>query len=98
MFLCLNSDIGNQFEFVQQAWVNNPKFDGGVESIDPIAGQPMRAGHPTTFVVPEQPVHRRVEGWSPAIRVRGGAYFFLPGMNALRALAGEDDSGPKRRA
>jgi deferrochelatase/peroxidase EfeB len=27
-FICLNADLGRQFEFIQNFWINNPKFDG----------------------------------------------------------------------
>lgn len=37
-FLCFNSDIERQFEFVQQQWCNNPKFAGLNSDADPIVG------------------------------------------------------------
>ena len=88
-FICLNANISRQFEFIQQTWVNNPKFAGLYEDTDPLIGTrnppgPLTAG---TFTVPGEPVRRRVTGLPPFVEVRGGAYFFLPGMRALRYLA-----------
>jgi Dyp-type peroxidase family len=38
LFICLNSDIERQFEFVQQTWVNNPVFGGLNGEVDPLIG------------------------------------------------------------
>lgn len=37
-FLCINSDIGRQFEFVQHTWINNPRFANMYNELDPLAG------------------------------------------------------------
>jgi len=37
-FICLNSDIERQFEFVQQTWINNPVFAGLDGEVDPLVG------------------------------------------------------------
>nr|MBA3386955.1 peroxidase [Chthoniobacterales bacterium] len=37
-FICLNSDIERQFEFVQQTWINNPVFHGLTGEVDPLIG------------------------------------------------------------
>ncbi|HWK44744.1 MAG TPA: Dyp-type peroxidase [Stellaceae bacterium] len=42
MFVCYQSSIAGQFEFILQAWVNNPGFppaSGGKAGFDPILGQ-----------------------------------------------------------
>ena len=36
-FICLNANISRQFEFIQTAWIENPKFDG-LDERDPSAG------------------------------------------------------------
>jgi hypothetical protein len=41
----------------------------------------------STFTVPANPVRQRVTGVPPFVTVRGGAYFFLPGIRAVRYLA-----------
>jgi hypothetical protein len=41
-----------------------------------------------TFTVQARPFRQRVTGLPAFVMVRGGAYFFLPGIRALRFLAG----------
>ena len=84
-FICLNANIGRQFEFVQNTWLNNPKFAGLYDDSDPLVGQSKPYGG--TFTMPTQTVRRRVTGMPRFITVKGGAYFFLPGLSALRRLA-----------
>jgi Dyp-type peroxidase family len=92
-FLCLNADLGRQFEFVQQTWLKNPKFTGLYDETDPITGG--RAAAPSTpapppassFTVPESPVRRRLTRLPDFVTTRGGGYFFLPSLPAIRYLA-----------
>jgi Dyp-type peroxidase family len=89
-FICLNANIGRQFEFVQNAWIMNTKFDGLSEESDPLLGNRVPlAGCPVTntFSLPQQNgVRRRITGVPQFVTVRGGAYFFLPGIKTLRYL------------
>ncbi len=86
MFMCINANIERQFEFVQQTWINNPSFNGLYNERDPIFGN---SGSQTTgtMTIPRQPVRRRLSGLGGFVTVRGGAYFFLPSIKALRYLA-----------
>ena len=85
LFLCLNSDFERQFEFVQHTWLDNGFFAGLRGEVDPLVGaQPTDGGSHT---VPDSPVRRRVVGLPNFVTTRGGAYFFLPGVRALRYLA-----------
>lgn len=93
-FICLNANIARQFEFVQNAWIMSTKFDGLSRESDPLLGnrEPV-PGCPVTdvFSLPqEQGVRRQISALPQFVRVRGGAYFFLPGIRALRYLAGLD--------
>ena len=36
LFLCLNTDIARQFEFVQQTWMLNPNFATLFDETDPL--------------------------------------------------------------
>ena len=95
-FICLNANILRQFEFVQSAWLENSIFDGLSEETDPIVGnrRVLMSGRRTdTFSIPqENGLRRRVTGLPRFVTVRGGAYFFLPGIRALRYIA---ESGGK---
>jgi deferrochelatase/peroxidase EfeB len=90
-FLCLNANIARQFEFVQNAWMMGTKFAGLSDEGDPLMG----SRHPIpgclatdTFSVPrEDQVSRRLTSIPRFVTVRGGAYFFLPSLSALRYLA-----------
>lgn len=84
-FMALCANIVRQFEFVQHTWVNNPKFDGLYEDVDPLVGR--RGADGATFTIPSAPVRERVRGIPDFVTVRGGGYFFLPGLRALRYLA-----------
>ena len=84
-FLCLAANLSRQFEFIQHTWLNNPTFGGLYDDTDPLTGTRQPAG--TTFTVPQRPVRRRYHGLPQFVRTRGGGYFFLPGISALRYLA-----------
>ena len=84
-FMCLNANIERQFEFVQQHWCNNTKFGGLYDEADPAVGtQPDTGG---VFTAQGMPVRQRYHGIENFVTTRGGGYFFLPGIKALRHLA-----------
>ncbi|MEM9326880.1 MAG: Dyp-type peroxidase [Bacteroidota bacterium] len=98
-FICFNTDIDRQFEFVQQTWSNNIKFHNLYNDVDPIMGVQNggrdEAGHyqmaPTQFEVQASPVRKRYQDVPPFVKVRGGSYFFLPGRQALEYLSKSPD-------
>jgi Dyp-type peroxidase family len=83
-FICLVASLIRQFEFVQHTWLNNPTFHGLYDDTDPLTGSRHPRG--ATFAVPARPVRRRYRDLPQFVRTRGGAYFFLPGISALRYL------------
>ena len=89
-FICLVANIKRQFEFVQSAWLMGSKFDGLTES-DPLLGHrlPDPGDSPTDgFSIPQADgPDRRLNSLPQFVTVQGGAYFFLPGIRALRYLA-----------
>lgn len=93
-FICFNTDIGRQFEFVQNTWANSMKFDGLYADPDPVIAPHRDPADPATyaeevssFTVQRCPVRHRVSGLPRFVTIRGGAYLFMPGMKALRYLA-----------
>jgi Dyp-type peroxidase family len=84
-FICLNSDIERQFEFVQQTWLNNPVFAGLDGEVDPLVGNLQKGD--SIFTVQAEPLRQRVHNLSRFVVMKGGAYFFLPGLQALKYLA-----------
>ncbi len=87
-FLCINASIKGQFETVQQAWANNPRFNGLMDNPDPLMGQrdegPARLG---AHDIPGCPAGIRTSVLPRFVRVRGGVYAFMPSLTALRYLA-----------
>jgi len=84
-FICLNSDLERQFEFVQQTWIGSPVFGGLTGEVDPLVGH---TGKGDGFVsIPAEPFRLRVHGLRRFVTVRGGEYFFLPAIRALEYLA-----------
>ena len=81
-FMCLNTNVARQFEFIQQTWANSPKFAGLYDEPDPLLAP---SG---SFSMPADPVRRRVTGVPRFVTVRGGAYFMLPSLRAVRYLSG----------
>jgi deferrochelatase/peroxidase EfeB len=90
-FICLNANIGRQFEFLQNAWMMSTKFSAMTGESDPLIGnrEPVPGCSVTdSFIVPRQGgLSRRVCGLPQFVTVRGGAYFFLPSLRALRYFA-----------
>jgi len=90
-FICIVANIMRQFEFVQNSWVMSTKFDAMTEESDPLLGdREAITGCPitNTFSQPQQTgVRTRVMDVPRFVTVRGGAYFFLPSLSALRYLA-----------
>lgn len=90
-FICLGANIARQFEFVQGAWIAGTKFDRLAGEGDPLLGhrQPSPDGSPTNlFSIPQaKGPDKRLTALPSFVTVCGGAYFFLPGIRALRYLA-----------
>jgi len=93
-FICFNTDIGRQFEFVQNTWVNSPKFDGLYADPDALIAPHQDPADPAThpeevsrLTIQKCPVRHRVSGIPRFVTIRGGAYLFMPGINALRYLS-----------
>jgi len=84
VFICVNANLERQFEFVQHSWCNNPKFAGLYDEMDPLlATQPAEGGN---YTIQDAPARRRLTALPNFVTTRGGAYFFLPGLRALRHL------------
>ena len=73
-----------QYEFAQNVWANDPRFHELNNERDPFIGT-----HDGTYdmTIPKRPIRKKITGLPAFTTVRGGAYFFLPGIRALRFLA-----------
>jgi Dyp-type peroxidase family len=89
-FIVLNADLRRQYEFVQQLWINDPSFNGLDNDRDPLVGDDSTDGahkSPPEFTIQEKPLNRHLRDLSRFVVMRGGGYFFLPGIRAVRFLA-----------
>ena len=90
VFICFNTDISRQFEFVQHTWSNNRKFDGLYNDVDPIMGVQGSYNDntmdTTQFEVQACPYRKRYKNIPSFVTTKGGDYFFLPGIEAIDFL------------
>jgi len=73
-----------QFEFAQNVWINDKNFHELGNERDPIIGNQDGT---LEFKIPKRPIRKKITGLPAFTTVKGGAYFFLPGLKALRYLA-----------
>ena len=90
LFMCYQSDINKQFEFLQRTWADNPNFPDFAKPLiaagtgdDPIIGQDTDANAgqkwPTEWGRPNE-VSFNFGGY---VTLRGGEYFFAPSISFL---------------
>ena len=78
------ADLVRQFEFAQNVWINDKTFHELGNEHDPICGAQDGS---LDFTVPKRPIRKVHKGLPAFTTLTGGAYFFLPGMSAMRYLA-----------
>jgi len=83
------ASLVRQFEFAMNVWANDPHFHELGNERDPIFGT-----QDGTFdmTIPKRPIRKKIRGLPAFTTIRGGAYFFLPGIRALRYLASVSDA------
>ena len=82
-FLFVSAKAMDTIEFLQQEWINDGNFIGVGSERDPIIA---RQEEGAVFTIPREPVRRRVHGIETFNVLRGGEYFFMPSLSALRWL------------
>jgi deferrochelatase/peroxidase EfeB len=83
-FLFISAKAMATMEFLQQEWINNGNFMSLGAERDPNVGLQEEGA---TFTIPRAPVRRRIHGIDTFNVLRGGEYFFLPSLSALRWIA-----------
>lgn len=77
------ASLVRQFEFAMNVWANDPNFHELGNERDPIFGtQDGTFDH----TIPKRPIRKKIKGLPAFTTIRGGAYFFLPGIKALKYL------------
>src|SRR5438067_530620 len=79
-----------QFEFAQNVWANDRNFHELGNERDPIIGAQDGT---LEYKIPKRPIRKKITGLPAFTTVRGGAYFFLPGLKGLQYLS---SLGPAR--
>lgn len=74
-----------QFEFAQNVWINDRNFHELGNERDPFCGTQDGT---LEYKIPKRPIRKTIKGLPAFTTLTGGAYFFLPGLNGLRYLAG----------
>jgi len=82
-FLFISAKAMASIEFLQQEWINDGNFVGLGDERDPIVGVQEDGA---TFTIPRTPVRRRIHGIETFNVLRGGEYFFMPSLYALKWL------------
>lgn len=88
-FIALCADLERQFEFVQQTWINNPAFNE-LDEVDPLVGAQPSNPAKKTFTIQAGPTRQRVHDMRSFVHLNGGAYFFVPSIDALKWLGNPD--------
>ena len=82
-FIFISAKAMATMEFLQREWINNGDFMSLGDEHDPNVGL---QGEGATFTIPQEPVRRRLHGIETFNVLRGGEYFFMPSLSALRWL------------
>lgn len=80
----LCASLIRQYEFAQNVWINDKNFHELKNERDPIVGNQDGT---LEFKIPRRPIRKTITGLPSFTTLRGGAYFFLPGLKALKHLA-----------
>jgi deferrochelatase/peroxidase EfeB len=91
-FIFLSARAMTTLEFLQQEWINNGNFMGLGDERDPNVGLQEDGA---TFTIPDRPVRHRVHGIETFNVLRGGEYFFMPSLSALRWIGNLETSRPE---
>ena len=83
-FLFISAKAMDTLEFLQREWINDGNFMGLGSERDPNVGLQEEGA---TFTIPKEPVRRRIHGIETFNVLRGGEYFFMPSLSALKWLA-----------
>jgi Dyp-type peroxidase family len=89
IFLFMSAKAMVTLEFLQQEWINNGDFIGAGGERDPIIG---RQEEGATFTIPRAPARRRIHGIQTFNVLKGGEYFFMPSLSALRWIGNLADT------
>lgn len=89
LFMAFNSELGQQFEFVQRLWADNPGFPqpgtAPQPGLDPVIGQGSRPSQAWQRAWGDGEA-QEAPAPAQAVTMKGGEYFFMPSLPFLRGL------------
>ncbi len=85
LFLCYQSSLKRQFEFVQQQWVHNPGFPLKGDGEDPLIAQTKDGDFVLQDDAGKPKAHAKITHY---VTMTGGEYFFQPSIKALTTELG----------
>jgi Dyp-type peroxidase family len=91
IFMCVQASIARQFEFVQSQWLGSGNSFGLADDQDVLLGA-QDGSPPHKMTVPGRPPFF-LGPLSRLVSVKGGEYFYLPGINGLHFLAAAAGGG-----
>ncbi|MBA5867457.1 MAG: Dyp-type peroxidase [Nitrospira sp. CR1.3] len=86
LFMCFQSDIAKQFEFIQIQMSNNSEFPRPSTGIDPLIGQGQASSSqswPQEWGKPESIQF----DFTRCVTLKGGEYFFMPSISFLKTIS-----------
>jgi Dyp-type peroxidase family len=88
VILIMCADLGRQFEFMQQQWVNYGNDSNAGNDTDPLIGLRNKTAR---FLIPADPADNHAPFIADALPqfvvTKGGDYFFMPSIYSLNMLA-----------
>lgn len=89
LFMCYQSNIATQFEYIQKKLANNPEHLGKKSGIDPVIGQIREkeaTGQqwPTQWGAPDET--QKPFDFYGKVTLKGGEYFFAPSICFLKSI------------
>lgn len=83
IFAGICSSISRQYEFIKTNWLNDGNFVELSTEEDPIVGNKKGVGE---YTIPNKPIRKRLYDLPNFSTTRGGEYFFVPSISALKWL------------
>jgi deferrochelatase/peroxidase EfeB len=85
LFMCFQSNIENQFEFLQKRWANRKDLPRADSFIDPVIGQ-HHAPEDQRWSVAWGDANKVSFSFHGFVKLKGGEYFFAPSISALKNI------------
>lgn len=90
LFMCFQSSLENQFEFMQKNWANNNDFPRPFTGIDPVIGQGQNRSAADGQVAEQKWTDIRGKQQCASLQdfvtMKGGGYFYAPSIHFLKNI------------